>query len=98
MKFSASILPLLLSPLVAADGLSFRFGSTQKALGDGEAVPGNNPLKFCKKDHDDDLLVLEKVNLTPNPPVKYVFAPRVIASLSYLSIYPSYASVANRGR
>ncbi|KAH8590429.1 putative Phosphatidylglycerol/phosphatidylinositol transfer protein [Bisporella sp. PMI_857] len=70
MKFSASILPLLLSPLIAADGLSFRFGSTQKALGDGEAVPGNNPLKFCKKDHDDDLLVLEKVNLTPNPPVK----------------------------
>ena len=70
MKFSLSILTLLLSTLVASDGLSF-FGS-QKVLGDGAAVPGDNPLTYCKKDHDDDILVLEKVNLTPNPPVKYV--------------------------
>ena len=70
MKFSASILTLLLSTLVASDGLSF-LGS-QKALGDGAAVPGDNPLTYCKKDHDDDILVIKKVNLTPNPPVKYV--------------------------
>ena len=37
-------------------------------------MPGDNPLKFCKKDHGDDLLVLEKVDLSPNPPVKYVHA------------------------
>lgn len=76
MKFTHSILTLLLSTLVAAEGLSFGasfsgFGG-QKALGDGGAVPGDNPLTYCKKDHDDDLLVLEKVNLTPNPPLKYV--------------------------
>jgi hypothetical protein len=68
MKFTLSILTLLLSTLVASDGLSF-LGS-QKTLGEGGAVPGDNPLTFCKKDHDDDLLVLEKVNLTPNPPLK----------------------------
>lgn len=70
MKFSLSILTLLLSTLVASNGLSF-FGGGQKALGDGETVPGDNPLTYCKKDHDDDLLVLEKVNLSPNPPLKY---------------------------
>lgn len=68
MKFSLSILTLLLSTLVASDGLSF-LGS-QKALGDGEAVPGDNPLTYCNKEHSDDILVLKEVNLTPNPPVK----------------------------
>ena len=81
MKVTLSLLTLALSTLIAADGLSFgasfaardlsAFGK-QKALGDGGAVPGDNPLTYCKKDHDDDLLKLEKVNLTPNPPVKYV--------------------------
>lgn len=70
MKFTLSILTLFLSTLVASNGLSF-LGS-QKALGEGSAVPGDNPLTYCKKDHDDDLLILEKVNLTPNPPLKYV--------------------------
>lgn len=72
MKFSTSILPLLLSALVASEGLSF-FGNGQKVLGDGEAVPGNNPLTYCQKDHSSDILDLEHVNLTPNPPKKYVF-------------------------
>jgi len=70
MKFSTGLIALFLSYLVAADSLSF-FGGGQKVLGDGAAVPGDNPLTYCKKDHDDDLLVLEKVNLTPNPPLKY---------------------------
>jgi len=69
MKLSISVLALLFSTLVASDGLSF-FGGGQKVLGDGAAVPGDNPLTYCKKDHDDDILVLESVDLTPNPPVK----------------------------
>jgi hypothetical protein len=77
MKFSLPILTLLTGSLVAADGLSFRSGSSflggsQKVLGDGGAVPGDNPLTYCKKDHDDDILSLEKVDLSPNPPAKYV--------------------------
>ncbi|KAK4191973.1 ML domain-containing protein [Podospora australis] len=31
-------------------------------------VPGENPLKFCDADRSDDMIVLEKVVLTPNPP------------------------------
>lgn len=72
MKLSISILSLLLSTLVASDGLSFLGGGSQRVLGDGEAVPGDNPLKYCQKDHSSDLITLEHVNLTPNPPEKYV--------------------------
>jgi hypothetical protein len=72
MKFSLSLITLLLSSLVASEGLSFSF-SGQKPLGDGAAVPGDNPLSYCKAEHGDDLLVLEHVNLTPNPPEAYVY-------------------------
>jgi len=66
MKFSLSLITLLLSTLVASEGLSF-FGG-QKVLGDGAAVPGDNPLSYCQAEHGDDLLILDHVNLTPNPP------------------------------
>lgn len=72
MKLSLSLITWLLSSLVASEGLSFSFGG-QKSLADGEAVPGNNPLSYCKAEHDDDLLVLDHVNLTPNPPEAYVY-------------------------
>jgi len=74
MKFSISVITLLLSTLVASEGLSvggFGFSlSGQKRLGDGESVPGDNPLTYCKASHGDDLLVLDHVNLSPNPPLK----------------------------
>lgn len=54
---------------MASEGLSFFGGSSQKVLGDGGAVPGENPLTYCQKEHKDDLLVLDYVNLDPNPPV-----------------------------
>jgi len=66
MKFSLSLVTLLLSTLVASEALSFLGG--QKVLGDGAAVPGDNPLSYCRAEHDDDLLLLEHVNLSPNPP------------------------------
>ncbi|TVY29477.1 Phosphatidylglycerol/phosphatidylinositol transfer protein [Lachnellula hyalina] len=70
MKFSLAILSLFLSTLVASVDLSF-FPGGQKVLDDkGEAVPGENPLTFCKADHGDDILELEHINLTPNPPLK----------------------------
>lgn len=31
-------------------------------------VPGQNPLKFCDADHDDDIITIDEVILTPNPP------------------------------
>jgi hypothetical protein len=69
MKLSLSAATLLLCTLVASEGLSF-FGNGQKVLGDGEAVPGSNPLTYCQKEHQDDILILDHVNLSPNPPEK----------------------------
>lgn len=68
MKFSTTALTLLFSSLVAAEGINF-FGGNQKVLGDGEAVPGINPLKYCSADHSSEVFDLEYVNLSPNPPV-----------------------------
>lgn len=31
-------------------------------------VPGKNPLKYCKADHQDDIVSIESVDLLPNPP------------------------------
>ncbi|CAL3969948.1 unnamed protein product [Diplocarpon coronariae] len=68
MKFSLSIISLLFSNLVAVNGTPvFGFGS-QKAFTDGGEVPGDNPLNFCQADHSSDILTLEKINLSPNPP------------------------------
>lgn len=71
MKFTTSILSVLLSSIIAVEAFSIGLPGQKVLLGDGESVPGDNPLTYCKKDHSDDLLVLEKVNLNPNPPAKY---------------------------
>ncbi|KAF7859596.1 hypothetical protein EAF04_008675 [Stromatinia cepivora] len=69
MKISINLISLLFcSTFVAAEGLSF-FGNGQKVLDDkGGAVPGTNPLTYCKADHSSDILKLDHVNLNPNPP------------------------------
>lgn len=74
MKFSLTLASLCLTSLVAADfGISF--GGSQTVLDDkGEAIPGNNPLVHCKKEHSSNILVLDHVNLTPNPPTPYVYS------------------------
>lgn len=70
MKFSQSFLPVLFCTLAAAEGLSV-FGFNQKPLGDTHpSVPGDNPLTYCKPDHDDDILRIDHVNIDPNPPLK----------------------------
>ncbi|QSZ33120.1 hypothetical protein DSL72_002706 [Monilinia vaccinii-corymbosi] len=69
MKFSTSLITFLFSStLVAAEGFSL-FGNGQKVLDNkGAAVPGSNPLTHCKADHSSDILKLDHVNLSPNPP------------------------------
>ena len=67
MKFSSGFITLLLSTVVAADGLSF-FGGKQKVLDDSLSVPGKSPLEYCQQSHETDLLIIDHVNLTPNPP------------------------------
>jgi hypothetical protein len=73
MKFSPSFLTLLLATLFAAEGLSalgFSFTGQSPLLDDRPAVPGDSPLTYCNPDHDDDILIIDHVNLTPNPPLK----------------------------
>jgi hypothetical protein len=71
MKFSLALTSFFLSTLVASEGISF-FSGGQKVLEDkGEAIPGDNPLIHCKKEHSENILTLDHVNLSPNPPVPY---------------------------
>lgn len=75
MKFSTSLVPLLLGSVAAssipARGLSWP-GQSVVATEDKTQVPGDNPLTFCNGNHADDILVLDHVNLSPNPPEAYV--------------------------
>ncbi|KAH8800925.1 putative Phosphatidylglycerol/phosphatidylinositol transfer protein [Xylogone sp. PMI_703] len=72
MKFTPSVVTLLLSSVAASRGLSERSlnwpSQSIVAQEDKVPVPGDNPLTYCNASHDDDILVLEHVNLTPNPP------------------------------
>ncbi|TAQ84411.1 hypothetical protein B7494_g7273 [Chlorociboria aeruginascens] len=68
MKLSTTLLTLCFSTFVASKGFSIQVGG-QKVLDDkGGPVPGENPLTYCKSDHDNDLFVIDHVNLNPNPP------------------------------
>jgi hypothetical protein len=47
-------------------------GGDQVTIQEEYKVPGDNPLYFCG-DPANDLLKIEKVDLSPNPPKPYVF-------------------------
>jgi len=68
MRFSGAITALLLSTVVASKRLSF-LGGNQQVLDESLTVPGESPLEYCEPNHDKDLLLIEYVDLTPNPPV-----------------------------
>ena len=72
-----NICSLALLTATASAGL-FR-GEQQKALEDPPKVPGDNPLTFCSKPADD-ILKINKVDLSPNPPKAYVFLSPVSRS------------------
>ncbi|KAK4241927.1 Phosphatidylglycerol/phosphatidylinositol transfer protein [Achaetomium macrosporum] len=61
-----SIIVLAFAASVSARNV-FRRGQSLVARSELD-VPGQNPLKFCDADRDDDLISIEKVVLTPNPP------------------------------
>ncbi|KAG0133371.1 putative phosphatidylglycerol/phosphatidylinositol transfer protein [Tuber indicum] len=35
-----------------------------------DQIPGESPLRFCHEDHSGDIFTIEKVDLTPNPPIR----------------------------
>jgi hypothetical protein len=73
MRVSAVVLALAAS---ATARNVFRAGGQSLAKRDELDVPGQNPLKFCEANRDDDLITIENVVLTPNPPEAYVYSPR----------------------
>lgn len=78
MKFSTALglLSVCLSPAAA---LSFFDGKADASLTDGEnKIPGESPLEYCVGDHSDDLITINKVDLTPNPPKAYVRCPTLL--------------------
>ncbi|KAJ9620439.1 Phosphatidylglycerol/phosphatidylinositol transfer protein [Taxawa tesnikishii (nom. ined.)] len=64
MKFLSVLGVALLSTAVSARSA---WSSEQKTLEEPVPVPGDNPLLYCAKP-DKDILTIEKVDLTPNPP------------------------------
>jgi len=48
----------------------------QVVINEDFKVPGDNPLYFCS-DPKDDIVQIKKVDLSPNPPVPYVY-PRCL--------------------
>ena len=70
MKPITTLLTLFLSSIVASSSF---FGGEQRVLDDDVSVPGDNPLKYCQGDISKDILTIKHVNLSPNPPEKFVY-------------------------
>lgn len=67
MKFLGLFSVALLSASASARGLNFMGSDPQHALEEEFPVPGDNPLLFCAAPKDN-ILEIEKVDLSPNPP------------------------------
>ncbi len=65
MRLSAVILALAAS---ASARNVIRRGGQSPLVEDDLAVPGQNPLRFCEADRDNDIIEIKEVILTPNPP------------------------------
>ena len=66
MKLSA-ILTFVLSASASAAAFGWTSSNEQVPLVDDLKVPGANPLTYCE-DPSKNLLVIDKVDLDPNPP------------------------------
>lgn len=74
MRISAAV-PLFLAAcrLAGASPLD-----RQSAIVDTDLkIPGDSPLELCPKEHDEDIITIESVDLLPNPPQACVRFPAV---------------------
>ncbi|KAK0746649.1 ML domain-containing protein [Schizothecium vesticola] len=65
MRFSASAIALIVA---GASALSIRSDGQSLVRRDEFDVPGQSPLKFCEADRANDIITIDEVVLTPNPP------------------------------
>lgn len=80
MRLSAAVIALLSTSVTA---LSVYRETNSVSASDELDVPGESPLKFCDaaSERKDDIITIEEVVLTPNPPEAYVIY-RVSSHLS----------------
>ena len=71
MKFASAVVALLSAGLVPATALP---RDQSVIANDDLKIPGDSPLELCNKDHENDTVTIEKVDLLPNPPKAYVFS------------------------
>lgn len=65
MRFTTALVALLST----AHGLSLFRGDEAVIADDENKIPGDSPLELCAgKEHKDDILTIERVDLSPNPP------------------------------
>ncbi|KAM0250011.1 hypothetical protein ACHAQJ_008818 [Trichoderma viride] len=67
MRFSTTVACLSACLAAPATALAI-WGDSASALDSSLKVPGENPIEYCNADRDGDLIVIEKVDLAPNPP------------------------------
>lgn len=86
MKFSTifGAAALLTSATATARSLSFMGSDNQHSLEETFPVPGDNPLLFCAKP-DKEILQIDSVDLSPNPPAAYVYVQSLCGFRSILS-------------
>lgn len=65
--FTAAFLAGLLAPATAAS-IANGQASSVFPRGDDLKIPGDSPLELCPGDHTLDLVEINRVDLSPNPP------------------------------
>ncbi|OIW32248.1 ML domain-containing protein [Coniochaeta ligniaria NRRL 30616] len=66
MRFAAVV--ALAFGLAPATGLSIFRDDQSVVIQDDLDVPGESPLQYCDEKRDDDIIRIESVDLSPNPP------------------------------
>jgi hypothetical protein len=70
MRLSIAVVGLLSAIAAPAAAFDLFPSSEQNHLGgDGDKIPGNSPIEHCDNSHSHDIIQIEKVDLTPNPPL-----------------------------
>lgn len=68
MRFATAVIAFLSAGFAPA-GASVLVQRDQSVIvNDDLKVPGDSPLELCPKSHDEDIVTIDSVDLSPNPP------------------------------
>jgi len=67
MRFSV-VVAAAAALLTPATAFSISRPGQAPMLADAPKVPGDSPLEFCPKAHEADIVIVENVDIDPNPP------------------------------